>query len=136
MTQSPRKTIAGALIARAGQGDAASVEPLITDDFVLEQMVRDPEQGTSAAGTTYGRAEYLGFLGAVREMTQSGMNLAVELMVEEGDHVAVFGTSDAASPSGWRYRNAYCWHLVFRGEQVSRMREFYDTALGHRLLQG
>jgi len=136
MVKSRRKQLASRLIDAAGKGDAAIVDSLIADDFVLEQMVRDPATHTSSAGTCYDRATYLGFLGAVRQMTRDGMHLAIELIVEEGDELAVFGTSDAVSPSGWSYRNSYCWRITFRGEQVVRMREYYDTALGNRLLAG
>ena len=125
MTGSPRKTIAARLI-----GD------LLDDDFVLEQMAHDPDAGASAAGTRYDRASYLELLGHVRQLTREGMNLAIERMVEEDDEVAVFGTSNAVSPGGWHYRNAYCWLITFRNAQVSRMREYYDTALGARLLEG
>jgi ketosteroid isomerase-like protein len=136
MTESPRKAIAARLIAAAGQGDADAVAALIADDFVLEQMVHDPDAGGSAAGTSYNRASYLELLGYVRQLTRDGMNLAIERMVEEDGEVAVFGTSDAVSPGGWHYRNAYCWLLTFREGKVLRMREYYDTALGARLLEG
>lgn len=129
-----RREIATRLLAAAGQGDMAVVEPLITEDFVLEQMVRDADAATAPAGTRYDRASYLGFLGAVQALTRSGMNLAFDRVIEDGDDVVVFGTSDAVSPGGWTYRNAYCWHLVFRADQVALMREYFDTALGARLL--
>jgi ketosteroid isomerase-like protein len=135
-TGSTRTDIARRLLTCAGQGDIAAVEPLIAADFVLEQMVRDPDAATAPAGTRYDRASYLGFLGAVKAMTKSGMNLSLERVIEAGDDVVVFGTSDAAAPSGWRYRNAYCWHLVFAGHQVSLMREYFDTALAQRLIEG
>lgn len=136
MTNSPRKQAAARLITDAGQGNTAAVEALITDDFVLEQMERDPTTSTSPVGVRHDRASYLRFLSAVGAMTQSGMNLSIELIIEEGDNLAVFGTSNATAPSGWVYRNAYCWHLTFRGDKVAQMRDFYDTALGHRLLKG
>lgn len=136
MPASTRKDIARRLLSAAGQGEVATVEPLIAADFVLEQMVRDPDADTAPAGTRYDRGSYLGFLGAVNGMTRDGMNLAFDLVVEDGDDVIVFGTSDAVAPSGWRYRNAYCWRLAFTGARVSYMREYYDTALGERLLAG
>lgn len=129
-----RKEIAQRLLAAAGQGDIAVVEPLISDDFVLEQMVRDPDTGTGPAGTRYDRTQYLGFLGAVSALTRSGMNLTFDRVLEDGDDVVVFGTSDAVSRDGSSYRNAYCWHLVFHDSRVALMREYFDTALGARLL--
>jgi ketosteroid isomerase-like protein len=136
MSASTRKDIARGLLAAAGQGDVAAVEALIAPDFVLEQMVRGADSDTAPAGARYDRQTYLGFLGAVNAMTRSGMNLVVERIIEEGEELAVFGTSDAVSPTGWRYRNAYCWHLSFAGGQIRMMREYYDTALGNRLLAG
>lgn len=136
MANSQLKQIAATVIEAAGQGEADKVEPHLAEDFVLEQMVRDPATSTSAAGTCYDRATYLSLLGAVRAMTQDGMNLAVEQIIEDGNNVAVFGTSDARTPSGWVYSNAYCWHLSFRDGRLVRMREYYDTALGNRLLEG
>lgn len=131
-----RKGVATQLLAAAGQGDLATVEPLIAEDFVLEQMVRDTDAAAAPAGTRYDRTTYLGFLGAVKAMTRGGMNLAFERVIEDGDDVIVFGTSDAVSPSGWTYRNAYCWHLGFRGAKVATMREYFDTALAARLVAG
>lgn len=136
MTDDERKAIARRLLENAGQGNIAIVEGLISDDFVLEQMVHDPQTSTSAAGVRYDRATYLSFLQMVGAMTQSGMNLKFELIVAERENVAVFGTSDAVAPSGWHYRNAYCWHIAFRHDKVCLMREFYDTALTNRLMQG
>ena len=136
MTNSPRKQAATRLITNAGQGNIAEVEALIAEGFVLEQMDHDPATSTSPAGVRHDRGSYLRFLGQVSAMTKSGMNLSIDLIVEEGDNLAVFGTSNAIAPSGWVYRNAYSWHLTFHGDKVAQMREFYDTALGHRLLQG
>lgn len=131
-----RKELATRLLAAAGQGDLAAVDPLLAEDFVLEQMVRDPDAATAPAGTRYDRATYLGFLGAVSAMTRGGMNLAFDRIIEDGDEVVVFGTSDAVAPSGWSYRNAYCWRIGFRGDRVVSMHEYYDTALGARLIAG
>lgn len=136
MTGDEKKGMAERLLRSAGQGDVAAVEPLIADDFVLEQMVRRPEGDYSAAGTRYDRATYLALLGHVRALTEDGMNLTCELAIAEGDHVALFGTSDARSRDGRIYRNAYCWHLEFKNHRICRMREFYDTALGNWLLAG
>ncbi|RYD64363.1 MAG: hypothetical protein EOP58_09695 [Sphingomonadales bacterium] len=134
MNGSTRKDIARRLLTAAGQGDLATVEPLTAADFALEQMVRDPAAETAPVGTRYDRADYLGFLGAVKQLTRTGMNLSLDRVIEDGDDVVVFGTSDAVSPGGWSYRNAYCWHLVFAGDRVRLMREYFDTALAARLL--
>ncbi len=136
MSGEEMKRLAMQLVAGAGQGNIAEVAALIADDFVLEQMVRQPDGDYSAAGTRYDRASYLGFLGAVKEMTRSGMNLAFELALADGDNVALFGTSDAVSPGGKIYRNAYCWRLKFSGGKICLMREYYDTALGNWLMAG
>lgn len=135
-TGSTRTDIVRRLLICAGQGDVAAVEPLIAADFVLEQMVRDPDAATAPAGTRYDRATYLGFLGAVKAMTRSGMNLSLKRVIEAGDDVVVFGTSDAVAPSGWPYRNAYCWHLTFEKDRIFLMREYFDTALAQRLIEG
>ena len=136
MSKPTRIDTARRLLTGAGQGDIEAVEPLLSADFTLEQMVRDTEAATAPAGTCYDRANYLGFLGAVKAMTRSGMNLFIESVIEAGDEVIVFGTSDALAPSGWRYRNAYCWRLKFVNGKVANMREYFDTALAARLLKG
>jgi hypothetical protein len=81
-----RKDAAVRLLDAAGQGDMATVETLIADDFVLEQMVRDPAEESAPAGTSYDRASYLGFLGAVKTMTVSGMNLSFDRVIADGEH--------------------------------------------------
>jgi ketosteroid isomerase-like protein len=136
MTAEGKKRAAMALVENAGQGNLEAVVPLISDDFVLEQMVRQPEGDYSASGTRYDRESYLGFLGLISQMTRTGMNITFDLTIAEGDNVALFGKSDAVSPQGRIYRNAYCWHLAFAGSRICLMREFYDTALGDYLLQG
>ena len=136
MTGEEMKRLAMELVSNAGQGNIAAVAPLIGDDFVLEQMVRQPDGDYSAEGTRYARASYLGFLGAVKDMTRSGMNLSFDLALADGDDVALFGRSDAVSKGGRIYRNAYCWHLQFSGGKICLMREFYDTALGKWLMEG
>jgi ketosteroid isomerase-like protein len=135
VTGDEKKGLARRLVSNAGQGNIAAVAALITDDFVLEQMVREPAGDYSAKGTRYDRASYLGFLGAVKDMTRGGMNLTFDLALADGDHVALFGTSDAVSRAGRIYRNAYCWHLEFAGDRICLMREFFDTALGAVLLE-
>jgi hypothetical protein len=100
------KDMAKALVLAAGQGDIAAVEGMIADDFWLEQMVREPSGDYSAAGTRYDRQTYLGFLGYVKELTRTGMNMRFDRALAEGDTVALFGNSDALSRSGRIYRNA------------------------------
>jgi ketosteroid isomerase-like protein len=135
MTADEMKETAKALVLNAGQGNIDAVAAMISDDFTLEQMVREGHGDYSAAGTRYDRATYLGFLAVVKQLTRSGMNIRFDKALAEGDEVALFGNSDALSRNGWIYRNAYCWLIRFRDGKAVSMQEFYDTALGNMLLE-
>jgi ketosteroid isomerase-like protein len=136
MTPDEMKQKAKELVLSAGQGDIDAVAAMISDDFTLEQMVREGQGDYSAAGARYDRDTYLGFLAVVKQLTRAGMNMRFDKALAEGDEVALFGNSDALSPSGRLYRNAYCWLIRFRDGKAVSMQEYYDTALGSALLEG
>ena len=136
MTTDEMKQKAKELVLNAGQGNIEAVAGMISEDFTLEQMVREGQGVYSAAGTFYDRATYLGFLAVVKELTRTGMNMRFDKALAEGEEVALFGRSDALAPSGRLYRNAYCWLIRFRDGRAISMQEYYDTALGKALLEG
>ena len=136
MTTSKRKQIALAALAAAESGDAATSERLTTDDFAFQFMQRleswDGEDGKTT--TRVSKADFIASgIKMVGDLTRAGMNFRVDLLIEEGDHVAIFGESNAVSKAGKPYNNRYCWRFAFEGEKVREFLEFCDTS--HALQQ-
>ena len=136
MTTSTKKQIALELLAAAESGDAATAERLTTDDFHFQFMQR-LESWDGANGQTSTRLNKADFIKngivMVGDLTKAGMNFRVDLAIEEGDHVAIFGESNAESKAGKPYNNRYCWRFTFSGDKVCEFLEFCDTS--HALQQ-
>ena len=97
MTTSTKKQIALELLAAAESGDAATSDRLTTDDFHFQFMQRleswDGEDGKST--TRINKADFINNgIKMVGDLTKAGMNFRVDLAIEEGDHVAIFGESN------------------------------------------
>ncbi|MEV0826849.1 nuclear transport factor 2 family protein [Nonomuraea rubra] len=54
----------------------------------------------------------------------------------DGDVVVVEETMTATAAGGGTYRNDYCFVFELRGGRIHRVREYLDTAAGHRMLGG
>lgn len=137
MTTSKKKQIALELLAAAESGDAATSDRLTTDDFHFQFMQRleswDGEDGKST--TRINKADFINNgIRMVGDLTKAGMNFRVDLLIEEGDHVAIFGESNAESKAGKPYNNRYCWRFTFTGDKVSEFLEFCDTSHAHQQL--
>jgi ketosteroid isomerase-like protein len=132
MTTSTQKQIALDLLKAAESGDAATCERLTTDDFHFQFMQR-LESWTGEGGqqtTRIDKAEFIKTgIHMVNDLTRAGMNFKVELAIEEGPNVAIFGESEAVSKkAGNRYNNRYCWRFRFAGDKVAEFWEFCDTS--------
>jgi ketosteroid isomerase-like protein len=74
----------------------------------------------------------------VKFLTVDFHRLFTEVRVEfrsllgEGDHVTVEETMHATLPDGGRYANDYCIVFELRDGLIFRVREYTDTARGHR----
>ena len=54
----------------------------------------------------------------------------------DGDRVIVEQTMSATLANGNSYRNDYCFVLELRDGRIHRVREYMDTARGHRNING
>jgi ketosteroid isomerase-like protein len=54
----------------------------------------------------------------------------------DGDRVTVEATVTATLANGNRYVNDYCFVFELRDGLISRVREYVDTARGHRMIFG
>ncbi|WP_282780531.1 MULTISPECIES: nuclear transport factor 2 family protein [unclassified Nocardia] len=54
----------------------------------------------------------------------------------EGDHVIVEETMSATLSNGNAYRLDYCFVFELKDGQIHRVREYMDTAAGHRMVFG
>lgn len=137
MNNEEKKRIAIQLLHACEHGDVDVAAELIADDFQFESMKRSVinEADGSNVPAPITREEFFNFARAAVGLTQGGMNLRVQLALVEGDHVVLFGDSNAITRTGMKYQNAYCWHFEFRENKIIRFREFNDTKLVDQILR-
>ena len=114
--------------SESGKGDVVS--QLTNDDFQFQFMKRG-EGWVDGDGKTSSRLNKTDFIKTgvpmVNDLMKNGMNFRIELAMEEGDRVAIFGESHGESKAGRPYNNRYCWRFTFCGDKVSEFLEFCDT---------
>jgi len=129
-----RKQRAVAMVEHCEKANADVVETMISDDFTFRLMEGTGEGVTPSSPGPVGKKDSLQFLASVADSTSEGMNLTIDLAIEEGDNVGLFGRSDAHSKTGKAYRNVYCWHFQFNGDKITSFHEYCDTHLSRTIL--
>ena len=137
MTNDEQKARATEFLMACGSGQADKVVPMITDGFTFESMKRanPPGQEDQPLQNIIDRETFLGYAPQVLARTKDGLNMKVDLAVGDGDHVSLFGTSDATTLKGAKYANAYCWYFRFEGDRIALFREYCDFHLVHTVLR-
>jgi ketosteroid isomerase-like protein len=138
MTGEQQRQRAKELFQAAECGDAAAVEAMISDDFTLEFMHRVPIKLPTGEPlqTVYDKDAYLGFVPNIPSFTKDGMHVDYELAISDGPYVVLFGESNATTPSGKKYANAYSWLFRFSDDKIALLREYSDTHLLRTVLFG
>ncbi len=124
------------LHASAG-GDVEAVRPLIGDDFTFRFMQKAESWSADGKETsaTLDKDNYLAYgVPVSKQITRDGMHFTVELILVDGDWLAIFGHSNATSLKGKAYNNNYCWRMKFSGDLVSEFREYCDTHHAYEVL--
>ncbi len=105
--------------------DGAALFEAFTDDVVYTVA------GTTRFSGTYrGRDEIVGKLvGPLFAALDGPLEMAVDTVFGDGDHVAVQTRGFARTKRGQRYDNTYCFVLRFRDGKVAAVTEYLDTAL-------
>ncbi|MGV9799213.1 nuclear transport factor 2 family protein [Mycobacterium sp. NPDC003449] len=131
MLNDQQRQQASQLLHATDHGDAAAVTSLISDDFSFYSMRRAPLSSPTGAPvpTVFDRVGFLAFVKTMPGLTKDGMHFSENLVVCEGDYVAIFGESSATAHSGEPYNNVYCWLFHFKHGKVDQWWEYCDTHL-------
>jgi ketosteroid isomerase-like protein len=135
MTQANRDIILRAWRAFADH-DAARISAFFTDD--AEWMA--PEGNATAAALNVpshmiGRKAIARFIAEdFPRLFARDINITFHGVYAVGDHVIVEETMRATLASGNGYANDYCFVFELRGGLIHRVREYMDTARGHRMV--
>ena len=139
LTPDDRKRRALALLDAGDRADPDTAATLISEDFHFQFMERADSWIVDGleVPARLDRAAFLKHgVTATRRMTRDGMHFTVDLVLCDGDMVAIFGESHAVSFNGKPYNNSYCWRMRFTGALISEFREYCDTHHAHAVLFG
>jgi len=130
-------TVSRALGALAG-GDPEQISAVFTEDA---EWLSPPGNATATAlGATHhmvGRDAIARFFAEdFPRLFARDLDVAVHGSHTDGERATVEATVAATLPDGSRYANDYCFVFELRGGLVHRVREYTDTARGHRLVRG
>lgn len=109
-----------------GRGDIPTVLSLVSENIDW-QFFGPPE--VPFAGHYQGRAELANFFTCVGESIQSIEAFEPREFLDRGDLVVVFGYERVSAKKTGRFWECNFVHLwQFEGNELVRLREFYDTA--------
>lgn len=122
---SENKGIVEAFYAAANQGDMDTCIGFFSDDVVWTSVGT-----TNVSGTFSGKEDLIGkLLGPVFGELKAGISSAIDMIIAEGDHVAVRSRGTAETKDGRPYNNTYCHIIKVREGRTVEMTEFCDTQL-------
>lgn len=102
--------------------DAAVLEPLISDDFEFEFMMRSPGVKVQK------HDEFLKWFPKImKSWFPNGLNMKFDTVVAEGPYVAVQAVADTTTGKGKHYSNRYHFFIRFNGDRIAQAREYNDT---------
>lgn len=130
MNPEDQKSAAVRFLEACDGNDRATIDALLSPNFICELMEVDGDW--SVDGRTLSnkldRQTFLDFaVPAVRQLTRDGMHFAYELMMSDGPHVVILGSSNAMSYKDRPYTNVYSWYFRFEGDKIALHREYRDT---------
>lgn len=111
-----------------GEGDAATLRTLITDDI---------EVVTPGTADVCGVRKYdvvVAICNAFPKITRDGVKFEVITLTAEGDRVACELQGRATMANGAAYNNTYHFLVFLRGDKICRIKEYLDTKLADAVL--
>lgn len=111
-----------------GAGDVELFKSAITDDY------KAVIAGYSKLSRTMDRDEVLGFVGAVPDMTKSGISFEIRCLTAEEDRVASESVGRSVMANGAEYNNQYIHLFRFRDGKIHQVTEYMDTQLAEKVL--
>ncbi|MFC9433083.1 nuclear transport factor 2 family protein [Nocardia sp. NPDC057030] len=137
MTQDNKTIVQNAWKAFAGH-DFDEIAACFTEDA---EWLAPPQNATAAFfdGPSHmvGRAVIADFLAyGFQKLFAENVALTFRGFYAEGDRVIVEETMSATLVNGNHYENDYCFVFELRDGLIHRVREYMDTARGHRMIFG
>lgn len=125
MSPQENKKVLEAFVEANNRGDMETSMKLIADDIRWTNM-----GSTALSGIFEGKAE-VGekLLGPLFSTLKAGIQMQVDLLLAEGDHVVAKMSGIAETLDGRPYNNQYCWIIRIRDGQFAEITEYADTAL-------
>lgn len=125
MTTTERKDLAIRFLENFNLADPAVFEELVTEDFRFEMAAKfeayPPIEGRKNFAAT--ESERL------KQTFPNGLNLKLDTVICEGEHVAVLARADTVVFNGRRYPQRYNFYLRFEGDRIAHAIEFNDSNL-------
>jgi uncharacterized protein len=131
MTAIDNRSLIERIMEARSRRDPAPFIAAMADDFVWRIS------GSSAwSGEYVGKADVCErLLKPLYTQFVAPTSLTPTRILADGDHVVVQCHGDAATVSGERYTNTYCFVIRIQDGQLREMTEYMDTALAERVLQ-
>ncbi|GAA3092679.1 nuclear transport factor 2 family protein [Streptomyces rectiviolaceus] len=137
MSQQSRAIVENAWKAFASQ-DADRISGVFTEDA---EWLAPPGNATAVA--LEGPSHLVGRKAIVRFLAEDfprffvrDVNVTFHGFYADGDRVVVEETMTATLANGHHYANDYCFVFELRDGLIHRVREYMDTARGHRMVRG
>ena len=105
-------------------------------DMLTEDATWWVPHSSELGGTHRGKAAVLALMGKGVELYQPPLDVKVEEMVAERDHVAVQLVIEAKTAKGEPYRNDYHFAFRVRDGRICAVREYVDTKYASEMLFG
>jgi ketosteroid isomerase-like protein len=105
---------------------------LVTNDFRFEIV-----SGLAEFPPIIGSREFaLKEARTLKQLFPQGLNLELETVIGEGNHVVVLAHADTVAMNGKPYRQRYAFYLRFEGDRLAEGREYNDTNLVREVFIG
>lgn len=121
---SKNKSIAQTYLDAVSRGDADVAARLFAVDGKI-----CPQGKTLLKDEYVGRDEIGGVVRQITGVFPEGLKMTVKTMTEEDDRLSVEATSYGVHVSGKIYDNKYNFLITFSNEEITEIREYFDT--GH-----
>jgi uncharacterized protein len=112
-------------------GDGAAFFAHVSDDVDWTVMGTHP-----LAGHYRSKADFVaGTFAKLAEVLPEGAQLHLEHLGVNDGEATVELRSFATAKNGMRFDNRYCWVVLFRNEEIVRVRAYLDSAMVSRLFE-
>jgi hypothetical protein len=125
------------LLHASAAGDVEVARPLITENFHFQFMQKASSWSADGkeVSARLDKSNYLQYgVPVSKQITRDGMHFTVEVVLNDGPWIVIFGHSNATSLKGKPYNNNYCWRTRFASDGVEEFREYCDTHHAYEVL--